>query len=333
MLIHVFRNVEANFTYAYLKKNSIYAKLMCMSAQKTDWNDIHVAYQVAKLGTLTAAAEALNVHHSTVLRRINALEKKLGSRLFHRHARGYEPTEAGQLLTQVAENTQNSFDRLLGQLEGTDTQLTGTLTITTVNNMAAFLIPILADFQIQYPEIKLQYAADSRILKLEHGEAHISIRPGKKPTDPDYVVQKLASVATTLYGSVDYVMKHGLIQDLNDVTGHRFISTIESFNRTVFMQWINENVSPNQIYYRSNDFINFPQAAKAGLGAAPIACWQARLEPSLRPLLPPPKDWNFDLWLLTHRDMHRTSKVQAFTQFLKDRFAKEQNRLLGLDKY
>ncbi len=311
----------------------MYAKLVCMSAQITDWNDIHVAYQVAKLGTLTAAAEALNVHHSTVLRRINALEKKLGSRLFHRHARGYEPTEAGQLLTQVAEDTQNSFDRLLGKLEGADTQLTGTLVITTVNNLAPFLMPILADFQEEYPEIKLEYATDSRLLKLEHGEAHISIRPGKKPNDPDYVVQKLASVATTLYGSLDYVMKHGLIQDLSDVTGHRFISTIESFDRTVFMQWMNANVPPEQIYYRSNTFSNFPHAAIAGLGAAPIACWQARMESSLRPLLPPPEDWNFDLWLLTHRDMHRTSKVQAFTQFLKNRFIKEQHRLLGLDEH
>lgn len=306
---------------------------MCMSAQKTDWNDIHVAYQVAKLGTLTAAAEALDVHHSTVLRRINALEKKLGSRLFHRHARGYEPTEAGHMLMQVAENTQSSFDRLLGRLEGTDTQLTGTLAITSVSNMAPFLIPILADFQVLYPEIKLEYTADSRILKLEHGEAHISIRPGKKPNDPDYVVQKLASVATTLYGSVDYVMEHGLIQDLNDVTGHRFISTIEPFDRTEFMQWMNKNVPSEQIYYRSNDFINFSHAAKAGLGAAPIACWQARLEKTLRPLLPPPRNWSFDLWLLTHRDMHRTSKVQAFTLFLKDRFTKEQDRLLGFDKY
>ena len=128
-------------------------------------------------------------------------------------------------------------------------------------------------------------------------------------------------------------MKHGLINARKDVKGHRFISTIESFNRTVFMQWMNANVSSEQIYYRSNDFINFPHAAKAGLGAAPVACWQARMEKSLRPLLPPPEEWNFDLWLLTHRDMHRASKVQAFTQFLKDRFTKEQDRLLGLDEH
>lgn len=305
----------------------MYAKLMCMCAQKTDWNDIHVAYMVAQKGTLTAAAEALDVHHSTVLRRINALEEKLGSRLFHRHARGYTPTEAGIMLTKTAESTQNQFDRLLGQLQGVDTQPTGTLVITTVNSMTPSMVPILADFQHLYPEIKLEYAAESRIFKLEHGEAHVSIRPGTKPKDPDYVVQPLATLYSTLYGSSDYVAKHGLMKDLNDIKGHRFIGTIEPYTLVHFMRWMHENVPPEQIYFRFSDFIGFMPAVKAHLGTAPLGCWQANQETDLCPLLPPPEEWKSELWLVTHRDMHRTSKVQAFTQFLKERFKQEQKRM------
>ena len=300
-----------------------------MCAQKTDWNDIHVAYTVAQKGTLSAAAEVLDVHHSTVLRRINALEKTLGTRLFHRHARGYTPTEAGSLLTQVAENTQNQFNRLLGQLQGTDTQPTGTLVITTVSNMASNMMPILAEFQQEYPEIKLEYAAESRILRLEHGEAHISIRPGSKPKDPDYVVQHLAKQDYTLFGSAGYIAKHGRMKNLEDSSGHRFISTIEPFTLTNFMHWMNEQVLPEQIYFRSNDFDGFVPAIKAGLGIAPLSCWQARLENSLHAMLPPPPQWRGDIWLATHGDMHRSSKVQVFTQFLKQRFVEEQERMLG----
>ena len=300
-----------------------------MSTQKTDWNDINVAYHVAKYGTLTAAAEALDVHHSTVLRRVNALEEKLGTRLFHRHARGYVPTEAGELLTRVAENTQNGFDRMIGQLQGVDTQLTGTLVVTTVNSMVPTLVPILADFQAEYPEIKIEYAAESRIFKLEHGEAHISIRPGAKPKDPDYVVQHLASMATTLYGNAEYVAKRGLIQDLGDIGGHRFISTLQTFSNISFMRWMNENVTPEQIYFRVSDFTHLIPAVKAGLGAAPINCWLAATDTSLRPLIPPPPGWLYDVWLVTHRDMHRTSKVQAFNRFLKDRFSQITTKLSG----
>ncbi|MCZ6832044.1 MAG: LysR family transcriptional regulator [Gammaproteobacteria bacterium] len=300
-----------------------------MNAHIIDWNDIHVAYTVAQKGTLTAAAEALDVHHSTVLRRINALEKKLGTRLFHRHARGYTPTEAGSLLTQVAENTQNQFNRLLGQLQGTDTQPTGTLVVTTVSNMVSNMVPILAEFQREYPEIRLEYAAESRILRLEHGEAHISIRPGSKPTDPDYVVQHLAKQDHTLYGSTEYVATHGTMRDLDDTGQHRFISTIEPLTIVNFMRWMSEQVLAEQIYFRANDFTGFVPAVKAGLGIAPLSCWQAGLESSLQAMLPPPPQWQGDLWLATHRDMHRSSKVQVFTRFLKQRFAEEQELMLG----
>ncbi|MGO2169571.1 helix-turn-helix domain-containing protein, partial [Pseudoalteromonas sp.] len=53
-----------------------------MAIQFDDWQDVKVAFEVARSGTLTAAAEKLNVHHSTVLRRINNLEKSLNARLF-----------------------------------------------------------------------------------------------------------------------------------------------------------------------------------------------------------------------------------------------------------
>lgn len=300
-----------------------------MNAQKTDWNDIHVAYQVALLGTLTAAAESLGVHHSTVLRRVNALEEKLGTKLFHRHARGYVPTEAGVLLTQAAENTQNDFDRLLGRLQSTDTQLTGTLVITSVNSMSSYLIPLLAEFKTIYPQLKLEYAAESRVLKLEHGEAHISIRPGTKPTDPDYVVQQLAVMATTFYGSVDYLAKHGLMNDLLDIKGHRFISTIEPYSIVSFMRWMNENIPQEQISLRVSEFTAFIPAIKAGMGIAPLNCWVAEKDQQLKAILTPPEQWKFPLWLVTHGDMHRSSKVQAFTQFLKQRFAEDADALLG----
>ncbi|MEH6592402.1 MAG: LysR family transcriptional regulator, partial [Halioglobus sp.] len=89
-------------------------------ARSEDWSDIHFAFHVARLGTLSAAAQVLDVHHSTVLRRVDSLETRLKTRLFHRHARGYTPTDAGKLLLKVAAKTQDEFDRMIGQLAGAD---------------------------------------------------------------------------------------------------------------------------------------------------------------------------------------------------------------------
>ena len=60
-----------------------------------NWDEIRTAYQVARMGTVSGAAEVLGVHHATVIRHIDALEARLGVKLFQRHARGYTPTEAG----------------------------------------------------------------------------------------------------------------------------------------------------------------------------------------------------------------------------------------------
>lgn len=303
--------------HANLNINRINAKLMCMNAQINDWSDIHFAYQVAKLGTLSAAANRLDVHHSTVLRRIDALEKRLNTRLFHRHARGYTPTEAGHLLLKVAEQTQEDIDRMLGQLAGVDEALNGTLVITTVSSHTTVLTPLIAKFQRIHPEIRVEFVADSRIFKLEYGEAHISIRPGAKPNDPDYVVQHLISMPASLYASADYIQRFGHMKNLRDYKGHRFISSVTKMAQVPYMAWLEEHIPEEQIFYRASDVSAVQQASVHGMGIAPLTHWIAATSSELIALFDAPNDWITPLWLVTHRDVHRTAKVQAFTQFLK----------------
>ncbi len=296
-------------------KTQLKAKLQ---AKFQDWSDMHFAFQVARLGTLSAAAEVLNVHHSTVLRRIDALEQRLNTHLFQRHARGYTLTEAGQLMLATASRAQEEFDRLVGQLAGIDDQLTGTLVVTTVNTLSLHLTPILAKFQQQHPEIRMDYVADSRIFKLEYGEAHVSIRPGAKPKDPDYVVQHLRTTPSTLYASPRYIKQFGGMKDQHDIAGHRFITHIMQLSNIPIIDWLSKHIPAEQVYYRASDFNTMIDAAESDIGITPINCWLAENNRKLVPLFPPPKEWNTELWLVTHRDIHRTPKVQALTQFLKE---------------
>jgi len=208
----------------------------------SSWDNIHIAYTVAKSGTLSAAAKQLNVHHSTVLRHIDALELQLNCKLFHRHARGYNVTEAGQLLFQEAQQTQERFDRMLGKLAGKDTELSGTLVITSVSTFSPILMPIIAEFQNQHPNIQIELATDSRIFKLEYGEAHVSVRPGVQPKDPDYVVQALKKTKSTLYASDRYLEQFGGMSSLKDTTNHKFISSIAPLNNIPMMRWLNNHV-------------------------------------------------------------------------------------------
>ncbi|MEM1233299.1 MAG: LysR family transcriptional regulator, partial [Pseudomonadota bacterium] len=83
-----------------------------------NWDEVRTAFQVARLGTVSGAAEVLGVHHATVIRHIDALEGKLGVKLFQRHARGYTATEAGNDLLLVAQTTDDQFAQLAGRLRG-----------------------------------------------------------------------------------------------------------------------------------------------------------------------------------------------------------------------
>ncbi|MEN8917672.1 MAG: LysR family transcriptional regulator, partial [Octadecabacter sp.] len=83
-----------------------------------NWDEIRTAFQVANVGTVSGAADALGVHHATVIRHIDALEQRLGVKLFQRHPRGYTATEAGQDLMQVAAATDDQFTQLAGRIRG-----------------------------------------------------------------------------------------------------------------------------------------------------------------------------------------------------------------------
>ena len=287
-----------------------------------DWNNLHYALAVARAGTLSGAALELGVSHSTVLRRIDALEKTLETRLFIRHPRGYVATEAGQMLMNAAENMQDQLDLMVGRIQGVDEALQGTLIITTVNTLIPLLMPIFREFRSQNPQVRLQLVADRRHLRLEHGEAHIGIRPGAKPTEPDYVVQPGASLQSALYASASYLKECGPFKSRKNLQGHRFIAPIDAYDFIPSLDWIARQVPEEQVVFRCNEFSGFEDAARCGLGIAALHSWCAESRPGLQRLIDPPPEWRTNLWLVTHRDMHRTRKVQLFLDWLKQALAR-----------
>ncbi|KZY39876.1 MULTISPECIES: LysR family transcriptional regulator [unclassified Oleiphilus] len=281
------------------------------------WSDIQIAYQVAKFGTLSKAAESLGVHHSTVLRHIDSIEEHLACKLFHRHSRGYTPTEAGEILFQDAAKVEERLDRMVSKINGLDQQLTGPLVLTSVSTLSPLIMPVIEVFSKAHPGVDISFQADSRIFKLEYGEAHISIRPGAQPQDPDYVVQKLLYTESALYASESYLRKYGKLQSLEDITGHRFLNFCQNMNNIPSIKWLNEMVPKEQISFSASDYHILMDAAENGLGIVAMDCRIAELKTDLQLLLPAPSAWRSTIWLVTHRDVHFSPKVQAFTALIK----------------
>jgi DNA-binding transcriptional LysR family regulator len=187
-----------------------------------NWDEIRTAYQVARMGTVSGAAEVLGVHHATVIRHIDALEAALGAKLFQRHARGYTATEAGQDLLSVAGVADDQFTQLAGRIKGRGDEVTGDLIVTSLGSLSPLLVPTIAKFQERHPDLRVRLISDARLFRLEYGEAHVAIRAGKLPDQPDNVVQPFFTQTLRLVASAAYVEKHGPLTD-ETLESHRFV--------------------------------------------------------------------------------------------------------------
>ncbi|MDJ0824690.1 MAG: LysR family transcriptional regulator [Rhodobacter sp.] len=282
------------------------------------WDEIRTAFHVARLGTVSGAADVLGVHHATVIRHIDALEERLGAKLFQRHARGYTPTEAGQDLLQVAQTTDDQFTQLAGRIRGRGEEVTGELIVTTLSGLAPLLVPSLVKFQDAHPDLIVRLLTGERLFRMEYGEAHVAIRAGSPPDQPDNVVQAFCRQSGAMYASKGYIKQFGMPKGDADLADHRFICHDSETARAPFDRWIRDNIPDAQISFRATEQTVMQAAVRNGAGIGFVPLWEAKHYPELVQVLPPREEWSAPLWLVTHVDLHRTMKVQAFTAFLKE---------------
>ena len=283
-----------------------------------NWDEIRTAFQVARLGTVSGAAEVLGVHHATVIRHIDALEKSLGTKLFQRHARGYTPTESGRDLLLVAQTTEEQFAQLTSRIKGQGETVAGELIVTSIGGMAELLTPVLTGFQQTYPGVQVRFLTDMRVFRLDYGEAHVAIRAGAAPEEPDNVVQPLAHIRTGLYASSDYAAQHGIPANESEFDNHRFVCVDNETTRAPFYRWLWSRVSPERISFRATESAALEEAVFRGAGIGFLAANRAAQYPDLIEVMAPRPEWDAPLWIVTHVDLHRTRKVQAFLQHLKE---------------
>ena len=270
-----------------------------------------------RLGTVSAAAETLGVHHATVIRHVDALEARLRVKLFQRHARGYTATEAGRDLLKVAAATDEQFGQLVGRIRGRSSAVSGDLVLTTLSGFSGILTPVLARFQADNPALKIKYLAASRLFRLEYGEAHVAIRAGPKPSEPDNVVQHLATISPRFCASRGYAEMNGLPGGNGDFARHRFVGPDEIGGRTPQEKWFHENIPGDNVVYRATERLAQEAAVRAGVGIGFVTNMVSVSQLDLEVVMDTIKAWQSGLWLVTHVDLHRTAKVQAILKMLK----------------
>src|SRR5918993_5806376 len=124
---------------------------------RIDWEDLRFVLAVADANSLAAAARALGVNHTTVLRRVNAFEERLGLRLFERLPTGYVLTPGGEELLAAARAMADTVAALERRLQGRDLRLEGELRVATTDTLMASVLPeVLAAFRERHPGILVE---------------------------------------------------------------------------------------------------------------------------------------------------------------------------------
>ena len=280
-----------------------------------DWNDPRLVLAVSRAGNLAGAATTLGVDHSTVFRRLSALEQKTGTRLFERiPGAGYQPTAAGERMIAAAARMEDETLALERAIAGHDLSPTGRLRVTSSETLAyRLLTPHLADFRKAYPGIVVELALDNRVFSLSRREADIALRP-IRPKENDLWGRKLADIAWSLYGARAYLKQVGVPAPNGDDLGrYSLIGWDETARRFGGADWFESQAPAEAFVYRTASLVNQLVAAKASIGLAVLPCYLGDPEPDLtRAFAEPIAELTDELWIVTHIDLKNTARVRAF---------------------
>lgn len=282
-----------------------------------DWNDFRCFLAVARAGSTLGAAKALGVNQATVARRLDALEAKLGARLFDRGQTGSRLTEAGEAVLPEAERLEAAAQRA-AQLAGSIGRGTSGALRVTANELTANagLMPVLGEFRRLYPDIEVEVLAGDQVFDLEAGEADVALRGSEGLKDSSLVVRKVSDMPWGLYCSKSYAEAHGRPRTPEEIRLHSVIGAEGLLGTAPGALFMMQHADPAKIVYTCNSLTNLVGALKAGLGVGPLTNIGAALEPDLVPCIPAKEELHTALYVVTTAALKNTPRVRAFIDFI-----------------
>jgi len=287
-----------------------------------DWDKLRVFHAVADAGSFTHAGEALNLSQSAVSRQISGLEESLNVTLFHRHARGLIPTEAGEMLYRTVHEVFAKLAMVEAKLGETRERPEGQLTITTTVAFGSlWLTPRVKRFLERYPEIELTIIQNDGELDLAMREADVALR-FMPPRQPDLVQRQLVTMHYHCFASPEYIKQHGIPQAPEELDQHKIIIYGEKFKPPVErMNWLLEaGASPEnpkrRPILRVNNIYSMYRAVQSGLGIAALPDYFSQEAGNLVKVLPDLRGPEVTIYFVYAEELRHSKKVEVFRDFL-----------------
>ena len=300
-----------------------------------DWSDLRYALAVGHRGTLAAAARQLGVNATTVQRRLDALEARLGARLFDRSKSGYQPTEAGAMVLEQARRMADQADEIERRVLGRDRELTGPLRVTTAFVVMEHLLPApLASFARSYPGIEVEVVENAFLVDLSRRSADSAQSWAR--LEADVALRLSANVAEHLVGrqlGLTHCRVYALrgagdlpqtVTPLNALLREApWVAFERDATSRVYDRWMRSQLAQARVRLRVDIFNAMAAMLRTGIGVGLLPTFMEAKHPDLVAVSEVIPELSVPVWMLTHPDLRQTARVRAFMEHVGDGLAQQ----------
>ncbi len=295
--------------------------------ERVDWNDLRHFLAVARTGSVRTAAGSLGVSHSTVLRRVEALEERLGARLFDRSRDGFVLTRAGHDMLPAAERIEAETAVIERTVLGLDRHLEGRISITCADPWVVdVVLSGLRPFCDAHPGIPLHVGEDSKLFDMSKREADIAIRA--MPVGKDPPAHLIGARVAPMHLGVYVATEHR--ERLDPARAGSQPRWVAYDDEKVHQQLAATTPLPSLDAW--GGFSSMPAmvtAIKLGYGIGMLPSYVGDAEPTLQRLPQDAMPHLGDLWLLSHPDLRTNARLQACRRDIVAIFERERGRFDG----
>lgn len=291
-----------------------------------DLNDTLIFVKVAEHGSFISAARALRLPKTTVSRKVQDLETRLGAQLLHRTTRKLGLTEAGHIYFEHCQRIARELDEAesaVSQLQGGPR---GWLRFTAPYSIGIDKIaPLLGEFHARHPEVRVEMILTNEPLDLIDKEIDVALRIGNLP-DSSLIARRLAVLRTQVYASPHYIARHGEPLHPDDLQHHRAL-VMQKSRRNGGYQWTLSDGQGDVDYAVDPVLVaNDPAALKGALlcGEGVMLTADVMVKPyaehgHVQRVLAGWTGPEYDFNAVFPRGQVQSPKVRAFVDFLVDR--------------
>ncbi|MDR5905625.1 LysR family transcriptional regulator [Franzmannia qiaohouensis] len=174
-----------------------------------DLNDALIFAKVVEQGSFIAAAKQLHLSKTTVSRKVQGLEERLGARLLHRTTRNLSLTEAGAVYFDYCNRIAQDLDQAENAVQSLEDSPRGWLRVTAPFTLCTeFTSDLIREFHERYPQVRIEMVLSNDRLDLVTNQIDVALRVGPLP-DSTLIARPLARYRSFVYASDRYIAMHG----------------------------------------------------------------------------------------------------------------------------